>query len=49
MVNIFNVYNKVGTNILSILTEAIGASDPPKETIVLRDFNLHHPLWLIAH
>jgi hypothetical protein len=49
MVNIFNVYNEVGTDTLSTLAEAIGASDPPEETMVLGDFNLHHPLWLTAH
>jgi hypothetical protein len=49
MVNIFNVYNEVGTDTLSTLAEAIGASDPPEETMVLGDFNLHHPLWSTAH
>ncbi|KAF4222379.1 hypothetical protein CNMCM5878_005661 [Aspergillus fumigatiaffinis] len=49
MVNIFNVYNEVATDMLSTLAEAIGASDPHEETMVLGDFNLHHPLWSTTH
>jgi hypothetical protein len=44
MVNIFNIYNKIRTNILPTLVEAIRVLDLPREAIVLRDFNLHYPL-----
>ena len=48
-IHIFNVYNEVGTNTLSILTDAIGHLDSDDERIVLGDFNLYHPLWSITY
>ena len=47
--HVINVYNEVATNTLSTLAEVIAAPDPDKNTIVLGDFNLHHPLWSTAH
>ena len=47
--NIFNVYNEVGTDTLPTLADAVAALDPNSETIVLGDFNLHHPLWSTTH
>ncbi|OAL73285.1 hypothetical protein A7D00_3060 [Trichophyton violaceum] len=44
-IHIFNVYNEVGTNTLSALADAIDRLESHKEVMVLRDFNLHHPLW----
>jgi hypothetical protein len=43
-VYIFNVYNEVTTDTLSILAEALGTLDLQGETLLLRDFNLHHPV-----
>jgi hypothetical protein len=48
-IHIFNIYNEVGTNTLSTLSEALGSLDPNAELAVLGDFNLHHLLWLTAH
>ncbi|KAI1954748.1 hypothetical protein LOZ58_006901 [Ophidiomyces ophidiicola] len=48
-VSIFNIYNEVGTDTLLMLGEAIKVLDPTKETIVPRDFNLHHSLWSSTH
>jgi endonuclease/exonuclease/phosphatase family metal-dependent hydrolase len=45
---IYNVYNEVGTETLSTLHEALDGQDM-HETIVLGDFNLHHPLWSARH
>ena len=48
-IHIFNVYNEVATDTLSVLAGAIGALDSHDETIVLGDLNIHHPLWSTAH
>lgn len=45
IIHIFNVYNEVTTDTLSILAEALGGLSSTSEMIVLGDFNLHHPLW----
>ena len=42
--HIYNVYNEIGTDTMSNLAEAIGAQEP-HDSLVLGDFNLHHPLW----
>ncbi|KAM0664344.1 hypothetical protein ACQRIU_006927 [Beauveria bassiana] len=44
-IHIWNVYNEVGTATLSILANALGELGQDHESIVLGDFNLHHPLW----
>lgn len=44
-IHIFNVYNEVGTDTLSALTDHIGKLDSSTDVIMLGDFNLHHPLW----
>ena len=44
-VRIYNVYNEVGTNTLPTLAETLGLGEEGSETVVLGDFNLHHPLW----
>lgn len=43
-IQIFNIYNEVGTDTLPKLAEAINNITEHTETIVLGDFNLHHPL-----
>jgi hypothetical protein len=48
-ISVFNVYNEMGTDTLSTLAEEIRALDSPEKTIVLGDFNLHHPLWSATH
>uniref|UniRef100_A0A1L7UN13 Reverse transcriptase n=1 Tax=Fusarium mangiferae TaxID=192010 RepID=A0A1L7UN13_FUSMA len=48
-IHIFNVYNEVGTDTISTLAEAIRELDPNSDTVVLGDFNLHHPLWSAEH
>ena len=48
-INMFNVYNEVGTDTLTILEEAFGELEPSAEAVVLGDFNLHHPLWSTQH
>ncbi|KAK9445095.1 hypothetical protein VB005_01558 [Metarhizium brunneum] len=46
--DIFNVYNEVTTNTLTILAETLAKMEQPlTQTVVLGDFNLHHPLWSI--
>jgi ribonuclease HI len=42
---IVNVYNESGTDTLSTLGETIGKIDTCDETIILGDFNIHHPAW----
>jgi hypothetical protein len=42
---IINVYNEIGTNTLADLRDAVHATNPEDELLVLGDFNLHHPLW----
>lgn len=44
-IHIVNVYNEVGTDTLNKLRETISALDPPDRTVLLGDFNLHHPIW----
>jgi hypothetical protein len=41
-ISIYNVYNEIGTDTLSVLAQAVTSQDP-HEKIVLVDFNLHHP------
>jgi len=48
-VYIFNVYNEVTTDTLSTLAEALGTLDSRGETLLLGDFNLHHPVWSAIH
>ncbi|OAQ57920.1 reverse transcriptase [Pochonia chlamydosporia 170] len=48
-INISNVYNEVGTNTLSTLAETLDKVEPLTNTVVLGDFNLHHPLWSTTH
>ncbi|KAJ3453607.1 hypothetical protein MRS44_017854 [Fusarium solani] len=48
-IHIFNVYNEVGTDTISTLAEAIRELGPNSDTVVLGDFNLHHPLWSAEH
>lgn len=48
-INIVNVYNEVGTNTLTTLGETLAKLEPLSETMVLGDFNLHHPLWSTTH
>jgi hypothetical protein len=48
-ISIFNVYNEVGSSTLADLTEAMARLGPHHETLVLGDFNLHHPLWSSIH
>ena len=45
---IYNVYNEVGTETLATLKEALDRQDI-HDTIVLGDYNLHHPLWSARH
>ncbi|OJD20581.1 hypothetical protein ACJ73_08084 [Blastomyces percursus] len=47
-VSVFNIYNKPGRNTLLTLGEAIRELDSQQEIVVLGDFNLHHPLWMLA-
>jgi hypothetical protein len=42
---IINVYNEIGTNTLADLRDAVHATNPEDELLVVGDFNLHHPLW----
>jgi len=44
-IHIYNVYNEVGSDTLSTLGDALAQGDENDETVVLGDFNLHHPLW----
>ncbi|KAH7349459.1 hypothetical protein B0T11DRAFT_289246 [Plectosphaerella cucumerina] len=44
---IINVYNEVVTALLQ-LAESLGAMNPQDGTVVLENFNIHHPLWLPA-
>ena len=46
---ILNVYNEVGTDTVSVLTDSLRSLHQYHETIVLGDFNLHHPLWSTTH
>ena len=48
-IHIFNVYNEVGTDTLSVLSESLGRLEEQYEIIMLGDFNLHHPLWSAIH
>lgn len=41
--HIFNVYNELSTDTLSILADTMAARGPDEDMIVLGDFNLHHP------
>jgi endonuclease/exonuclease/phosphatase family metal-dependent hydrolase len=41
---LYNIYNEVGTDTLSTLAEAMD-SENPHDSLILGDFNLHHPLW----
>jgi len=43
--HIFNVYNEATTDTLSTLAVSLGQVEEQDGTIVLGDFNLHHPLW----
>ena len=43
-VHLYNIYNKVGTDTLSALAEAMD-NESPHDFLILGDFNLHHPLW----
>ncbi|OIW22643.1 hypothetical protein CONLIGDRAFT_687296 [Coniochaeta ligniaria NRRL 30616] len=42
-IRIFNVYNEVATDMLSVLANALGSMDVHDKLLVLGDFNLHHP------
>ena len=48
-IQIVNVYNEVGTDVLSMLGETISKIDVQDEVVMLGDFNLHHPLWSTTH
>ncbi|OAQ57795.2 reverse transcriptase [Pochonia chlamydosporia 170] len=48
-INIFNVYNEVTATTLTTLAEALAKLEPLTNTVVLGDFNLHHPLWSTTH
>ncbi|KAJ6436485.1 hypothetical protein O9K51_10967 [Purpureocillium lavendulum] len=48
-INIVNVYNEVEANTLTILAETLRKLEPDAKTVVLGDFNLHHPLWSTWH
>lgn len=48
-INIFHVYNEVATITLTILAEALANLEPLTNTVLLGDFNLHHPLWSTTH
>ncbi|EJP61115.1 pol-like protein [Beauveria bassiana ARSEF 2860] len=48
-IHIWNVYNEVGTATLSTLANALDGLGQDHESIVLGDFNLHHPLWSARH
>ncbi|KAK4075525.1 hypothetical protein Purlil1_12650 [Purpureocillium lilacinum] len=41
--------NEVETNTLTILAETLRKLEPDTKTVVLGDFNLHHPLWSTRH
>ncbi|KAM3537313.1 hypothetical protein ARSEF1564_009766 [Beauveria bassiana] len=43
-IHLWNVYNEVGTATLSTLAEAVSKLDQDHESVILSDFNLHHPL-----
>ena len=43
-IHLYNVYNEVGTDTLSTLAEAMD-SDNHSDSLILGDFNLHHPVW----
>ena len=47
-IDLYNIYNEVGIDTVSDLTEALGAQGE-HDSIVLGDFNLHHPLWSTRH
>lgn len=49
IIHILNVYNEPRSDTLSIVVEALSKLDPGNETIVLGNFNLHHPLWAASH
>ncbi|KAM0742770.1 hypothetical protein ACQRIT_002947 [Beauveria bassiana] len=44
-IHLWNVYNELGTETLSVLAEALSKQSQEQEFILLGDFNLHHPLW----
>ncbi|PWI64463.1 hypothetical protein PCL_10441 [Purpureocillium lilacinum] len=48
-IDIFNVYNEVGTDTLATLAESLGGLGHLTETVILGDFSLHHPLWSSTH
>lgn len=48
-IQVWNVYNEVGTDTLSLLASALSKQDRNIEVILLGDFNLHHPLWSATH
>ena len=47
-IQVFNIYNKVGTDMLATLAKALDMLDL-YNTLVFGDFNLHHPLWSARH
>ena len=47
-IHVVNVYNEVGTDTLSTLSDVLATADA-QNTVVLGDFNLHHPLWSTIH